>query len=211
VIGVSADANSESLELAPTGAYYLPIGQSDGLNQDRTLFLRTAGDPEGMITSVRRQLLEMEPDLPFTNIRLLADQIDPLIRPWRLGAILFGVMAAIALLVALVGLYSVLSYTVAQRSREFGIRTALGARVRDVAALVVAEGQRVMVLAVSLGILVVVLVGGWLSPFLFKTSPRDPIVLATVAALLVLAAFLGSLLPARRAARVEPMQALRSE
>jgi len=212
VVAVVADANSESLERELTEAYYLPVEQADtGLTADRLLFLRAAGDPRAMIPAVRGEFLALMPSLPYVNVRLLQDQIDPLVRPWRLSATLFGIMAGIALLVALVGLYSALSYSVAQRSREFGIRTALGAGVADVARIVVIEGQRVIAIAVVVGLGATLVVGRWLVPFLFATSPRDPIVLVGVAATLAVAALIGSLVPARRAARVEPMTALRAE
>ena len=164
-----------------------------------------------MIPTVRREFLALWPNLPYVNVRPLRDQIDPLVRPWRLSATLFGIMAGIALLVALVGLYSVLSYSVAQRRREFGIRTALGAGVVDVVRIVVLEGQRVIAAAVVIGLATILVVGRWLVPFLFATSPRDPIVLGGVGVTLALASLIGSLIPARRAARVEPMTALRTE
>ena len=211
VVGIVADPFATDLELEPTQAYYLPLGQSVGMTTDRYLFLKAAGDPVGLIGSVRRSLQTMAPNLPFATVRLLQDQIDPLFRPWRLGAGLFGAMGVLALMIVLVGLYSVLSYSVAQRAREFGIRTALGAVGRDVVTMVVAEGQRVILLGVAIGIGLALIFGRLLASLLFKTSPFDPLVYVVVAGLLVVVTAVGSLVPAWRAARIEPMSALRSD
>lgn len=121
---------------------------------------------------------------------------------------LFGVLA---LLVAAVGLYSVISYGVAQRTHELGVRVALGAQVRDVVGLVVGEGMRLALLAVVLGIGGSLIAARWIAPLLFATSPRDPVVYGTVAAVLVMIALAASLVPALRASRVDPNAALRSD
>ena len=137
--------------------------------------------------------------------------MDGLYRPWRLGAALFAAMGLVALAVVLVGLYSVLSYGVAQRRREFGIRTALGASAWEVIWLVVGEGQRLVGLGIGLGIGVMFAFGPLLQRFLFKTEARDPMILGGVAILLTVAAGLGSLAPARRASQADPMVALRTD
>jgi ABC-type antimicrobial peptide transport system permease subunit len=138
-------------------------------------------------------------------------------RPWRLGAALFGIMGLVALTVALVGLYSVLSYLVAQRTREFGIRSALGARLGDVVRMVVFEGQRTIMVGIVMGLGLAVVGIKFLAPpalvakVLYQTSPTDPWILGGVALLLVVTTLLGSLLPAFRASRVPPMEALRAD
>ncbi len=217
VVGVSADASNESLEQEDVQAYYLPLAQSDSLAGDRYLMIRAAGNPVPMVSSVGRRLQTMAPNLPVASVRLMQEQIEPLMRPWRLGAALFGIMGLVALAVALVGLYSVLSYLVAQRTREFGIRSALGARLSEVIRMVVLEGQRTILAGIVAGLAVSIMAVKFLIPpdliarVLFKTSPTDPLVLGGVALLLVVTTLLGSLVPAIRAGRVAPMEALRAD
>jgi ABC-type antimicrobial peptide transport system permease subunit len=138
-------------------------------------------------------------------------KIEPQVRPWRLGAAMFSVFGALALLLAAVGLYSVIAYGVTQRTHELGVRVALGARTADVLRLVVGEGLRIAVVGVSAGALLALLAGRWLAPLLFNVSPRDPGVFAIVATVLLAVALAASLLPALRAARVDPATALRAD
>jgi ABC-type antimicrobial peptide transport system permease subunit len=208
---VAADANSEDLDREPVQAYYVPLAQSDGLGNDRTLFLRVEGDPTAAIAGIRKTMQIIAPSLPVANVRLLKSQMDGLYRPWRLGAALFGAMGAVAVAVVLVGLYSVLSYGVAQRRREFSIRTALGASALEVGRLVVMEGQRVVGAGIAIGLAAALLVGPLFQRFLFKTTARDPVTYLIVVALLVTVTVVGSMVPARRAARSDPMSALRSD
>jgi ABC-type antimicrobial peptide transport system permease subunit len=124
---------------------------------------------------------------------------------------MFGIFAGLALLVAAVGLYSVVAYEVAQRTREMGIRIALGAASRDVLALVVRDGVAPAVAGVVLGLGLALAASGAIASLLFDTSPRDPLVLGACAAVLLVVALLASVIPARRATRVDPMEALRAE
>jgi ABC-type antimicrobial peptide transport system permease subunit len=132
-------------------------------------------------------------------------------RQWQLGATMFSIFGMLALLVAAVGLYSVVSYGVAQRSHELGVRVALGAQARDVVRLVLIEGLRLALIALALGTAGSLVAGRWLASLLFDTSPRDPAILTGVAALLLMISIAASLLPALRAARVDPMDALRAD
>lgn len=211
VVGIVADANSETLDRDLVQAYYIPLRQSADLNRDRYLLIRVAGDPVAAIPGIRTLMQTQAPNLPVASVRLLASQMDRLYRPWRLGAALFGAMGVVALAVVLVGLYSVLSYGVAQRRREFGIRTALGASNWEVSRLVVGEGQRVVGLGILLGIGVTLALGPLMQRFLFMTEARDPLVYGAVVILLVAAAAIGSFVPARRASRSDPMTALRAD
>jgi putative ABC transport system permease protein len=130
---------------------------------------------------------------------------------WRLGATMFLAFGLLALVLAAVGLYSVIAYDVAQRTHEMGVRVALGARVADVVNLVVASGVRLAAVGVALGVVIALVVGRWVEPLLFDESARDPMIFALVGVVLVAVAGLASYLPARRAARTPPMQALRAE
>lgn len=211
VVGVVADANTEALEEPPTMAYFVPHAQPTGLTADRTLFIRVAGSAPAMIEPIRRLVQTLRPGLPHASVHLLSDQMEPLVRPWRLGAALFGVMGAVALLVVLVGIYSVLSYTVAQRVREFGIRTALGASRGDIVRSVVGQGQRIVGLSVAIGLGLAFLLGRLLEPMLFHTSWRDPLVIVGGVAVVAVTTLIASVMPAVRAGGVAPLEAMRAD
>jgi predicted permease len=213
VVGVVATARIDAIQEKPRLAYYVPLEQSLalGMSRDRILFLRTRAEPGAMIPTVRRALQGMAPNLPFANIRSFQSQIDPEIQPWRLGAVMFGLFGGLALLVAALGLYSVMSYTVVQRTHEFGVRAALGASAGRIVGSVLRDGVRVMALGMVVGVGVTLAGGPLLAPLLYHTSPRDPLVLLGVTATLLAAAVLAILLPARRATRVDPLEALRAD
>ena len=141
----------------------------------------------------------------------MQDALDPQIRPWRLGATMFGLFGGLALIVAAIGLYSVISYLVAQRRHELGVRVALGAQVKDVAALVIRYGVGLAAIGIAVGSVLALNGARWIEPVLFETSPRDPKVFAIVVVVLLIVAFMASLVPAWRASRVDPIDALRSD
>ena len=213
VIGVVATARIDAIQEKPRAMYYVPLEQSLalGMSRDRILFLRTRTAANALIPSVRRALSGMAPNLPFANIRSFQSQIDPEIQPWRLGAAMFGLFGALALVVAALGLYSVMSYTVVQRTHEFGVRAALGASPRQIVRSVLRDGLRVMVAGTTLGVLVALAGGRLLASLLYQTSPRDPAVFLAVVVTLLSAAVAAILLPARRATRVDPLEALRAD
>jgi ABC-type antimicrobial peptide transport system permease subunit len=153
------------------------------------------------------------PELPYANVHLVKDQ--PIVQeerlPFRLGAALLGVFGLLALLLAAVGVYGVISYDVGQRTREIGVRMAFGARAADVAALVVRDGLRMVVAGGVVGIAVALVGGRMVQPLLYDTSPHDPLVLIGVACILLTVAAIACLLPARRAMRVDINTAIRQE
>ncbi|HEV8198256.1 MAG TPA: FtsX-like permease family protein [Gemmatimonadales bacterium] len=181
------------------------------MSRDRMLFLRTRGQPVAEIPSVRAAFLGMAGNLPFANVRTFQSQIDPEIQPWRLGAVMFGLFGGLALLVAALGLYSVMSYAVVQRTREFGIRSALGASARQITGSVLRDGLRVVLLGMAVGGAVALLGGRFLAPMLYQTSARDPVVFLVVVGTLLSASIVAAVVPARRATRVDPLTALRSD
>ncbi|HTL05195.1 MAG TPA: FtsX-like permease family protein, partial [Gemmatimonadales bacterium] len=213
VVGVVANARANEIQETPRAMYYVPLAQAGArsLSRDRILFLRTAGPPAALIPAVRRVFHEMVANLPDPNVRTFQSQLDPEIQPWRLGAVMFGLFGGLALLVAAVGLYSVMSYSVAQRTHEFGVRAALGASPRRLVRGVLRDGLRVVLLGMLVGIGAALYAGRFLAPLLYQTSPRDPLVLAAVTFILLLAACVAMLVPARRATRVDPLEALRAE
>jgi ABC-type antimicrobial peptide transport system permease subunit len=151
------------------------------------------------------------PGSPRVRVRPLAVNLESELRPWRLGAAMLSAFGAIALALAALGLYAVIAYDAAQRTREIGVRQALGARAGDVVRLVVAHGVRIAAVGVALGVLAALAVAGWVGPMLFDTGARDPRVVVGVSALLLLVAAAAGAVPAWRATRVSPGIALRAE
>jgi putative ABC transport system permease protein len=160
---------------------------------------------------VRRRLQRVMPGSGCVSVMPMREVIDPRQRSWQAGATMFVVFGALALVLAAVGLYSVIAYAVAQRTQEIGVRIALGARTRDVLRMVLSEGLRFAVVGIVVGGAIALWASRWVGPLLFSVSPRDPAVYAIVAAVLLGAAVAASLLPALRAARVDPNTALRAE
>jgi ABC-type antimicrobial peptide transport system permease subunit len=161
---------------------------------------------------VRAALLGMDPRIRFANVAPLAEQlIDPQLRSWRLGATMFTLFGALALLVAALGLYSVLAFDVAQRTREIGLRSALGANTGVLLAMVVRSAARMTGIGVAAGLVAALLLAPRLQELLYHTSPRDPVTLGTVALVLLIVSLAASCVPAWRAARVDPIVALRAD
>ena len=177
----------------------------------RTLFVRLRGTPEEAIPAIRRALVQLEPGLPHVQARLLSTNVDPQLQPWRLGATLFTAFGALALLLSAVGLYGVIAYDVALRRRELGVRVAFGARAANLVGMVLSDATRVLVLGLLAGLAAAGWAAAYIEPLLFGVSPRDPAVLGAVAALLLVVGILAAALPAWRAARVQPTDALRDE
>ncbi len=167
----------------------------------------------GMIPTIRSTLREIDPDLPLLTIAPWVDLMERSVGLWivKLGATLFGAFGAIALLLAVVGVYGVKAYAVACRTREIGIRMALGAHRKDVFALIMRQGAMQTALAVSVGLLLSLGAGRVLSQILYEVSPSDPFALISSSLLLAVAALLACFLPARRAMHVNPITALRTE
>ena len=166
-----------------------------------------------MLPTLRQTLRNVDPNLPILRILPFSDLIEKDVGLWivRLGAIMFGVFGGIALLLAVVGVYAVKAYAVARRTREIGIRMALGAHPRDVFALIMKQGTLQTAFAVAIGLLLALAAGRVLAQMLYQVSPADPIALVVSATLLAVAALLACFFPARRATRVSPMTALRTE
>jgi len=167
----------------------------------------------GMIPTIRQSLREIDPDLPILSIAPFVDLMERSVGLWivKLGATLFGAFGGIALLLAVVGVYGVKAYAVACRTREIGIRMALGAHRRDVFRLIMRQGVLQTGFAVGVGLLLALAAGRMLSQILYNVSPADPFALLLSSAMLAAAALLACFLPARRATRVNPMVALRTE
>ncbi|MGH7576547.1 MAG: FtsX-like permease family protein [Longimicrobiales bacterium] len=197
--------------------YYVPIAQelgfapADGEFRSRKLLARTAGDPRRVIAAVHRVTLEADARVRFADVRAFQDLIDPQLRSWTLGATLFSVFGLLALVVAAVGLYSVLSFDVAQRTREIGLRSALGATPGSVVRLFIVRALAMTAAGTAVGVLVAIVLATRIEHLLFETAPRDPATFAGVALALTIVAIIAAALPALRATRVDPSVALRAD
>ncbi|HXV87090.1 MAG TPA: ABC transporter permease, partial [Gemmatimonadales bacterium] len=208
VVGVAADTREYGLSLSGVHTLYRPAAQGPA---GPSLLVRTASPAQPIYDRVREIVSGLDPNRPVDNLSTLAALRDNAMAPERLNATLFSAFALLALLIAGVGVFSVLAFTVGQRTQEFGVRMALGARPWQVLASVLREGVVMTGGALALGAVVAPSLSGFLTGFLFQVAPTDGATYAGVAALLASAALLAAYLPARRATRVDPMQALRSE
>ena len=164
-----------------------------------------------MIQPLRRYLQSSVPNMPYLDVAWMQDYVSPQTQAWRTGAIVFGIFGALAVLLAMVGLYSMLSYDVAQRAHELGVRVALGARPGSLARLVTGAGLRVVAIGAAAGLGISVLAGRFVAPLLYETSPYEPAILAGAVVLMLLVTIIATLLPTRRALRVDPIVALRGD
>jgi predicted permease len=209
VVGIAEDIKSHQLSNDTDMYYYLPATQ---FKPNRTgLFVRVRGEASKSAEAVRRSLQKEMPGASYITTTPLSEVLGQQTRSWRLGASMFSAFGVLALLLAAIGLYSVIAYNVAQRTHEMGVRMALGAQAADVIRLVVKEGMAFGIAGVVIGGAIALAAGKWLAPLLFDESPRDPAVFAVVAVALLGVALAASWLPALRASRVEPTKALRYE
>ena len=209
VVGVVENIRQRSLTQRETLQLYLAIDQIRP--DEAVLFVRTLGSAVDHVEVVRRQLQRAMPGSAYVTVMPMRDILDPRQRSWQLGATMFALFGVLALILAAIGLYSVIAYTVTQRTQEIGVRLALGARMGDVIRLVVGEGVRFAVVGIVIGGAVALWASKWVGPLLFSVSPRDPAIFGGVAVVLLGAAILASAIPALRAARVDPNVALRAE
>jgi len=209
VVGIAQNIKERELDNDPGLYYYLSIAQ---YHPDMGgLFLRTRGPAVDYQETVRRMLQSVMPGASYLVVTPFTQVFGEQTQSWRLGATMFVVFGTLALVLAAIGLYSVITYNVAQRTHELGVRAALGARMGDLARLVVREAMQLTMAGVALGAGIALLVARWVAPLLFRESPRDPWVFGIVAAVLLVVAAVASFMPAQRAARADPMQALRSD
>jgi putative ABC transport system permease protein len=212
VVGIVADARRNAVREEATPQYYIQLRQELIENATPEVFVvRTRPGTELPMQAVRRALLDIEPRLRWAEPTPFDELIDPQIRSWRLGATMFTAFGALALLVAAIGLYSVLGFDVAQRTREIGLRTALGADRRAILGMIVRRGVVLAVVGVGIGVVAALAVSPRMGELLYETSPWDPAVLGAAACALIAVAALASGIPAWRAARVDPNDALRAE
>ncbi len=212
IVGVVADVKNGGLE-KPTGTeLYLPYGQSHAQGQ-RSFFIvaRSPGNLATVVSAIRRELRDLDPTLPLANVRTLNEVMSAAQSSPRFLALLLMLFSGVALALAAVGTYGVISYSVAQRTREFGVRIALGAQPGDVLGIVLGRGLILTAAGIAGGLVGAFVLTRFLSSLLFGVTPTDPATFAAVSFVLGAVAFLACYIPARRATRVDPMVALRYE
>jgi predicted permease len=210
VVGVAEDIHTQNIG-PETRYFYYYLSAAQVRPEEGGLFVRASGDARLLVEPLRRRLQSEMPGASYVTVTRLGANIEGVTRSWVLGATVFTAFGLLALLLAALGLYSVIAYNVAQRRQELAVRAALGAVARDQIRLVVGQGVRLAASGAVLGGIAALIAGRWIAPLLFDQSPRDPVVFGSVTATLLLVAAAASALPAIRGARVDPITALRSE
>jgi len=207
VVGVTRDTRFARLDEDPEPFMFLPLAQH--WRPGVSLLVRTTGDPARMAPIIHRELRALDAMIPAPTVTTLRQVANVTLLPQRVAVAVTGVLGVLGLLLAAVGLYGVLAFSTAQRSREMGVRLALGAMRGDVVRLVVSQGMRLVAWGMAAGLVLAALATRALTPFLFGVSPLDPTAFIVSGAILGGAALLASYLPARRAARADPAASLR--
>jgi putative ABC transport system permease protein len=210
IIGVVGNVHHVGLDTAPHPEIYQLLGQAQWPSMYFVVRSATP-DPSNLTTAAQNVVWEIDKDVPLANLRTMADLIANSVQRRKFSMLLLTIFAATAMLLAAIGLYGVMSYSVAQRTREIGVRMALGARRTDVLALVVKRGMVLVLIGIACGLVLSLASARLISGLLFGISATDPLTFAAVAAALALVALVANYLPARRAASVDPMVALRYE
>jgi putative ABC transport system permease protein len=207
IIGVVGDIKHRALETQPFPTMYLPTHQMGGMN----LVIRTQSDPTGLVPAVRKEVQAIDPNQPIAAVRTMEEWVDSATAGPRYRTTLLVLFALIALILATTGIYGVMSYSVAQRTHEIGVRMALGARQRDVLRLVVRQGMSLVFAGLVLGLAGALAVTRVMNTVLFGVQAKDPLTFVIVTVVLTLVAFVACYIPARRAMKVNPLVALRYE
>jgi len=211
VVGITEDTRQIAIDNPSTLFYYMPAAQKSEASRTQVLTLRMHGNAASQVEPVRKVLQAAIGSRATVEVEAFSSVVHEKTRPWRLGTTMFSVFGGLALVLASVGLYGVTAHSVVERANEIGIRMALGAHSSEVAWLFVRRTLAQLAVNVPLGLAGALATGQLLRRFLVNTPARDPLTLAAVALLLVVVALIASLLPARRAARIDPVLALRYE
>lgn len=209
VVGVVRNSDSVNLGEDPRPLAYLPLSQSYAAFV--TLIVRTDGDPKTVLATVRREVQALDPNLPLVAVSPISEVLDQVLWAPRMGAALLAVFGLLALVLAAVGIYGVLAYSVSQRTHEIGLRMALGAQRGDVLKMIVRQGMTLTLIGVVVGLAVAFLVTRFMESLLYGVAATDPLTFTGVSLVLAAVALLATFIPARRATRVDPMIALRHE
>jgi putative ABC transport system permease protein len=211
VVGVVADVKLSALDGDARATAYWPHAREDVTSSGLTLAIRTDGDPAGLAPAVVAQVRDLEPLQPVANIRTMEDVVAGSVAPRRVVMLLVAVFAAVAMTLAAVGLYGVIAAIVSGRTREIGVRLAIGARPADVLRQVVGQAMRLVAVGIAVGLAGALALTRLMASQLFGVAPTDPVTFGAVIVLLAAVGLVASLVPALRAARVDPVGALRAE
>ncbi|HEX6316835.1 MAG TPA: ABC transporter permease, partial [Gemmatimonadaceae bacterium] len=209
VVGVVANSRRQNIIEEEFVHVVVPVAQAEWANP-RIVIARVRGNADIAAQQVQRAVREST-SLPFVRVTTLGSRLASQTQSWRLGASMFGVFGVLSIVIAAIGLYGVLAFDVSQRLREIGVRMALGGAPRTVAMMIVRQGLVLAAVGCAFGLLVALVAGGRIEPLLFETSPLDPLVYAGALLVILVTAALASWIPARRAARVDPILALRQD
>jgi len=211
IVGVVKDAKYDNLREEATPIYYVPYVQAPFFWRETTFQIRTAADPTQIIAAVRQAVREIDTNLPLFNIKTLATQIDETLVQERLIGAVSSFFGLLSLLLAAIGLYGILAYSVNQRTHEIGIRMALGAQRGEVLLMVLRQGMKLVLIGVVLGLAVSFAATRIVASYLFGITPIDPVTFISAPLLMLIVALLACFVPARRATKVDPLVALRYE
>jgi putative ABC transport system permease protein len=209
IVGVAADVKFNTLNAADVEEMYLPMSQVPWPNT--TLLVRSAASSRSLVAAVRSKIAEVDPSLPVSGISSMEEVVDASVAQPKLTMRFVGIFAGVALLLAAIGIYGLIAYTVSARNQEMGIRVALGARPADILRLVVGQGMRLTGIGVVVGVIVSLVLTRLLASLLFGVRASDPLVFGAAAFILAGAAFVACYIPARRATRVDPIVVLKYE
>lgn len=210
IVGVASDAHDISLDQEPGPEIYIPFGQATYFS-GANFIARTAVDPTAMAPALRRAIWSVDKNTPITDLLTMDKLVTDSVAEPRFEAVLLGSFGTLGLILAMVGIYGVISYAMSQRTREFGVRLALGARPRNILVMVIREGMLLVVAGIAVGVGGALALGRVLGSLLFEVKPTDPATFVGVAIALALVALAACYVPARRAMKVDPMIALRYE
>ncbi|MBC7897659.1 MAG: ABC transporter permease, partial [Cytophagaceae bacterium] len=212
IVGVTRNQRvTGALDDPPLPAYFLPEAQADEHALSPSLFVRPSGSATPLLPVLRRAAQTIVPGLPYADVARVRDHLEPMLAPWRLGAIAFTALGVVAMVVALAGLYAVLAFLVAERRHEFAVRAAIGGSHRQIARPVTRQALLTVFGGLAAGLVVLLVASPRLEGFLFQVTVLDPLAIVGVASTVIALAWRAALGPARVAARQDPMEALRSD
>lgn len=209
IVGVVGDVRNINLSKEPPPAYYVP--QTQVPFSQMVTVIKTISEPRSLISAVTKEVAAMDPDVPLFEVKSMEEFMSASVAAPRFNTTLLSIFAAVALVLTVVGLYGVMSYSVAQRTNEIGIRLALGAQSRDVLLMVVKQGSTLILVGLVIGLASAYALTRLIASLLFGITTKDPLTFAAVAVLLAIVALLACYVPALRATKVDPMEALRCE
>jgi len=207
IIGIVGDVRHRGLDIELRQTIYFPTLRLGYAN----LVIRTVSDPGSLAAAVRKEVMAIDPNQPVANVKTMEEWVADSVAQPRYRTLLLGVFSAVALLLSVVGIYGVVSYAVTQRTREIGLRMALGAQRRNVLSLMIGHGMKLALTGLGIGVAAALALMRLLRNLLYEITPTDPLTFSWVALVLIGVALLAVLVPARRATKVDPMEALRCE